>query len=143
MKRYIQAEKLNLSYKGGISSYSLFLLILSYVKANKNNLKIPIGTLFIEFLTFYANLNFGNYIINPKFEEKNEIYEILSEPNENYLIYIKDPFSGLNVSKSSFKVREIQFAFSKAASYIFNKLYLNNLEKNTESYNKILSGLLS
>ena len=143
MKRYIQAEKLNLSYKGGISSYSLFLLILSYVKANKNNLKIPIGTLFIEFLTFYANLNFGNYIINPKFEEKNEIYEISSEPNENYIIYIKDPFSGLNVSKSSFKVREIQFAFSKAASYIFNKLYLNNLEKNTESYNKILSGLLS
>ena len=31
---------------------------------------------------------------------------------KNYLIYIKDPFSGLNVSKSSFKVREIQFAFS-------------------------------
>ena len=147
MKRYIQAEKLNLSFKGGISSYSLFLLILAYIKSNKNNLKIPIGTILIEFLVFYSNLNFGNYIINPKNEEKNQIYEILSEPNENYLMFIKDPFTGFNVSKSSFRVRDIQFAFSKAATYIINSLYIYNnsqLEKNLESsYPKILSGLLS
>ncbi len=147
MKRYIQAEKLNLSFKGGISSYSLFLLILAYIKSNKNNLKIPIGTLLIEFLVFYSNLNFGNHIINPKNEEKNQIFEKLSEKNENYLMFIKDPFTGLNVSKSSFRVIDIQKSFLKAASYIINSLYIYNnpqLEKNLESsYTKILSGLLS
>ena len=90
MKRYIQAQKLNLSYKGGISSYSLFLLILSF---------------------------------------------------------IKDPFSGLNVSKSSFKIREIQFAFFKASNYIIDNLYIYSnkyLDKNVISYSKdnFLNGLL-
>ena len=147
MKRYIQVEKLNLSFKGGISSYSLFLLILSYIKSNKNNLKISIGTTLIEFLLFYSELNFGDYIINPKNEEKNQIYEKLSESNENSLMFIKDPFTGFNVSKSSFRVKDIQFAFSKAAIYIINSLYINNnsqSEKHLESsYTKILSGLLS
>ena len=147
MKRYIQAEKLNLSYKGGISSYSLFLLILSFIKVNKDNLKVPIGILLLEFINFYSNFNFGNYIINPKNEEKDEIYELLSKENDNYILYIKDPFSGLNVSKSSFKIREIQFAFFKASNYIIDNLYIYSnkyLDKNVISYSKdnFLNGLL-
>ena len=139
MKRYIQAQKLNLSYKGGISSYSLFLLILSFIKANKDNLKVPIGILLIEFINFYSNFDFGNYIINPKNEEKNEIFEFLSKENDNYILYIKDPFSGLNVSKSSFKIREIQFAFFKASNYIIDNLYIysnKHLDKNVISNSK-------
>ena len=147
MKRYIQAQELNLSYKGGISSYSLFLLILSFIKANKDNLKVPIGILLIEFINFYSNFDFGNYIINPKKEEKNEIYEFLSKENDNYILYIKDPFSGLNVSKSSFKIREIQFAFFKASNYIIDNLYIysnKHLDKNIISNSKdnFLNGLL-
>ncbi len=142
MKRYLQNEKLNLSYKGGISSYSLFLLILSFIKSNKNKLQMPIGSLLIEFLIFYSNLNFGNYIINPKNDNKNEIFEELFELNNNYLIHIKDPFSGLNVSKSSFKVSEIQFSFSKAAKYIINSIYIYYYSGKNLYESQILTGLI-
>ena len=142
MKRYLQNEKLNLSYKGGISSFSLFLLILSFIKSNKNKLQMPIGSLLIEFLIFYSNLNFGNYIINPKKDNKNEIFEELFELNNNYLIHIKDPFSGLNVSKSSFKVLEIQFSFSKAAKYIINSIYINYYSGKNLYESQILTGLI-
>ena len=44
MKRFLFNKKLNKSYQGGISSYSLFLMTLAFIKLYKNNYDIPIGS---------------------------------------------------------------------------------------------------
>ena len=68
IKRLLQVNKLNNSFNGGLSSFSLFLLVLSYVKMNRFNSppianSINLGKLFIEFLLFYSNFFDFNFTI--------------------------------------------------------------------------------
>ena len=147
MKRYLFNKKLNKSYQGGISSYSLFLLILSFIKFYKENIKIEIGSLLIGFLYYYSNFDFYNIEIRP-----NDDDNIYSAIENNYILYksnlnIIDPITGLNVAKSTFKIDQIKKAFQEGLDIIigyFEKSendYINNNNKNNHS--KILDIFLA
>ena len=139
LKRYMLKEGLNESYKGGISSYSLFLLILSYLKSNKVNVNISLGYLLIEILTFYSNFTFYNHIIFPGRDDY--IFQLNKNENFGNLIDIRDPITELNVAKSSFRVSDIQYSFAKAANYLVNHLSSFIKNHNDCKFTNILSGL--
>ena len=136
MKRFLLNRKLNKSYQGGISSYSLFLLTLAFIKNLKNIYDMPIGSLLIEYLCYYSNFNFYSYVIQPNKDNEKEIFL----KNESEMIYknnlkIIDPITGINVAKSTFKIEEIQKAFKEGFDIITSNLY--KINRNTESNNNI------
>ena len=146
MKKFLFNKKLNKSYQGGISSYSLFLLTLAFIKSNKNNFDIPIGSLFIEFLNFYSNFDFYDTLIKPN--EENNIFENF-ENNQKFHLNIIDPITGLNVAKSTFKMDSIQMAFREGLDIICSNLFEKNINNeinninNTQEHKKILDNFFA
>jgi DNA polymerase sigma len=125
MKRFLYNKKLNKSYQGGISSYSLFLMTLAFIKLYKNNYDIPIGSLFIEYLYFYSNFNFYNTLIQPS--KENNIFENIENNLQKCSLNIIDPITELNVAKSTFKIDQVQNAFREGFDNISNNLLEINL----------------
>ena len=124
LKRYFYIKKMNSSFEGGLSSYNLFLLILSYAKYQKIfNLnpykKINLGNFLVQFLEFFGIFDFKNYLIN---FNSPYIYEINNNIfyNSGKSLIILDPITGENASKSSYKITEIQKMFLNAY-YFFEK----------------------
>ena len=122
MKKFLFFNKLNSSYHGGLSSYSVFLMIYSYIKTMQNP---NIGSEVYLLFCFYANFDYANVAIdvnqtNP-FVMRNDLDE-----SANHKIVIYDPLTGLNVAKSSYRVDEIKAAFTKAANCLHKALYSNN-----------------
>ena len=142
MKRFLFNKKLNKSYQGGISSYSLFLLTLAFVKYYKNNYEIPIGSLLIEYLNYYVNFNFYTTVIQPNKDE--DIYSPIDENSNFYKcnLNIIDPITGLNVAKSTFKIDQIQKAFKEVLDNIIGNLYLSN-NNSIKNHKNILEVFLS
>ena len=145
MKKFLSQRELNQSYQGGISSFSLFLLIFAFIKYfSKNNIEFPIGSLLIEFLRFYSNFDFYNSIIKPNENNINDIYIMDDGCNNfyNYKINIVDPITGLNVAKSTFKIEEIKKAFKDGLDIIISNLYkitINENNINTDNVNANLN----
>jgi hypothetical protein len=54
LKRYLQIKKLNSSFNGGLSSFSLFLLIVAYIKYPKIKTRINLGRILIEMLELFG-----------------------------------------------------------------------------------------
>jgi len=129
LKRYFYIKKMNTSFDGGLSSYNLFLLILSYSKYQKlYNLnpykKINLGYYLIQFLEFFGIIfDFKNYLININ---SPYVYELnhYSNYNSGKSLIILDPLTGLNASKSSYKIWEIQKMFLNAYNF-FEKEKIN------------------
>lgn len=141
MKRYMKVLKLNNSFKGGLSSYSLFLLLFSFIKKertfslNKNE-EHSYGKEMFDFLGCYSFFDFDKYIIKPGDKTP---YILDSEKHEGQIV-ILDPVTNLNVSKSSFKVDEIKLAFNKAFEYLkFSSFRIQSEKKHTNS--DILTGM--
>ena len=71
LKQLLYYAKLNDPYQGGLSSYGLILLIVSFLQWNmfeKKDISIygnNVGTLFVDFLGFYSNLSYENIEIKP------------------------------------------------------------------------------
>lgn len=149
LKRFIQIKKLNSSFHGGISSYSLFLLLYAYliyiskIIDNKVNYKeffrLNLGRELLGFFSFYSNLNFGIYSIDVK---NNNPINLLDKLHENHILLV-DPITGLNVAKSTFRIEQIKYLFNNAILTINNLYYnkINNIKIN-EDYN-FLHELLS
>ena len=139
LKRYMQIKKLNSSFHGGISSYSLFLLLYAYILQNKNktnnnfeDINDNLGNDLFGFFSFYSNLNFEMYSIDVK---KDNPICLLDKPHENSIMLI-DPITGLNVAKSTFRIEQIKYVFSNATMVLNNIFYekINNIT-NDEDYN--------
>lgn len=121
LKRYMHINKLNSTYKGGISSYSLFLLVLSYFQYLNENKHLynfnNIGKKLYHFFDFFCHFNFESFIVDvskiPCF--------ILNNSNENNITII-DPITSLNVSKSSYQLDEIKNTFGKGMILLYNKM---------------------
>ena len=135
LKRYFKEMNMHKNYTGGLCSFSLFLLVLSFCKCNKQ-CESPTKLLyyFLENFTYFDYCNYcidvekeNCYILKEKNEniteksvsEENSSYDTNYDMHEKEEIYIVDPISKLNVSKSSFKIDEIILTFRKA----FNLLY--------------------
>ena len=120
LKRYMKINKLNSSFHGGLSSYSLFLLLYSYIKS----MYIPnntIGHYLYGFFEFYSNFNFGIYLINSKFDCP---FMILDELHESGMMLI-DPITSLNVAKSTFRIDQIKSVLTKGMIIIRNLILAN------------------
>ena len=140
LKRFLFNRKLNRSYEGGISSYSLFLLTLAFIKYFENNYDMPIGSILIEYLNYYSNFDFYSSIIQPY---KNDINEIYIKNDNNSILYkynlnIIDPITGSNVSKSTCKMDQIKNTFKEGLNIIIGNLYKINKDNNNGKNKKIL-----
>jgi DNA polymerase sigma len=130
LKRYMKINKLNSSYTGGLSSYSLFLLVYAFVKFNffpGNNL----GQYLLGFLEFYSNFNFGIFSINVN---SNNPFILLNELHECGMLVI-DPITNLNVAKSTFKVDQIKSVLTKGVINIRNVINQKKVESNNNIIN--------
>ena len=127
LKRYMQINKLNSSFNGGISSMSLFLLVFAFIKFNIINFfGNSIGKTLYDFFMFYNNFNFRFYSIDIQSENPFLFTEL-----HTGMILI-DPITRLNVSKSTYRVDEIKFAFTKAAIVINNIISMGGIMENEE-----------
>ena len=137
---------MNKSFTGGLSSYSLFLLILAYFKYNKTSMnnddlegkELSLGKSLFYIFEKYSFFDYKNFGIDV---EGKQIFFPL-DINNNFdirheEIKIIDPFTRLNVSKSSFQVDEIKNTFNKALYFLKieswqykNKNNENNINNN-------------
>ena len=120
LKRFMKINKLNSSFHGGLSSYSLFLLLYSYIKymfLQTNSL----GHYLYGFFEFYSNFNFGIYYINPILDCP---FMILDELHESGMMLI-DPITSLNVAKSTFRIDQIKSVLTKGMVIIRNIFFTN------------------
>ena len=101
LKQILYLSHLNNPYKNGISSYSLILLIVSFLQTkimmniSIDDFKPNLGILLIDFFNFYNNLVFSNIEIRPKLDvlEVKEAVVIYQKffPGKNYNFIIRDP----------------------------------------------------
>lgn len=154
IKKYLKNIGLNNYYTGGLSSFSIFLLVFSFYKyiikifGNEIVNNYYIGQFLIQFLDFYSKFNFSEYIININKEipfiikEKRNISEnkpkiLNNNTNNNNLninniynsnnmasVVILDPFTLNNIASNSFRIIEIQQRFDSLKSNL-----LVNFEK--------------
>ena len=120
LKRFMKINKLNSSFHGGLSSYSLFLLLYSYIKY----MFLPtnsLGHYLYGFFEFYSNFNFGIYYINPILDCP---FMILDELHESGMMLI-DPITSLNVAKSTFRIDQIKSVLTKGMIIIRNIFFTN------------------
>ena len=119
LKRALKLTDMNNSYKGGLSSYTLFLLVISFLKntnkTNGINTNKPktnsYGHAFHDTVKFFSKFNFYSNIID--IENKNG--EIFLKRNKRYnspeyknIPIILDPVNGQNAGKSSFRINDVQ-----------------------------------
>ena len=131
IKRYFRIMKMNKSFTGGLSSYSLFLLILAFLKNCEE--KMNLGKLFYYFMEKYSFFDFKKLgidvegkefyypldnIINDNEIQNSDNYDDISEHVRTEEIKILDPFTKLNVAKSSFRLDEIKNTFNKALYFL-------------------------
>ena len=73
LKRILSICKMNTSFKGGLASFSLFLLLLSYIKIHRRNINSQVvnyGKLLIEFLLHYGTFcDFKFTVIDPNLDK--------------------------------------------------------------------------
>ena len=139
LKRYMKINKLNSSFHGGLSSYSLFLLVYGYIKSF-NIPGLSIGNYLYGFLDFYSNFNFGIHSINVSF---NNPFVALNELHEAGIMLI-DPITKLNVAKSTFRIDQIKSVLMKGVIIIRNIIYqkmIGNKNFNYENKNIFLDEL--
>ena len=166
LKRYFYYKKMNSSFFGGLSSYNLFLLLLSYAKYSRmlansseiiennstnNKSNINLGSFLFNFLDCFKIFNFNQCIIDINSPNIYINYEMVIPENSKELnfgksIVIIDPLTGVNASKSSYKIEEIQKTFSEASDFFYNEKIKYDKEGKTKisknNHNKdILMGL--
>ena len=157
LKRYFKIMGMNKSYTGGLCSYSLFLLVLSFCKCNKQCLS-PTKLLYY-FMENFTYFDYCNYCIDVKCDncyilkdkEKVEfnlenIEKSMSEENSSFdtnydlyekeEIFIVDPISSSNVSKSSFRVDEIILTFRKGFNLLYYEGWYYDCYNNTNNSNE-------
>ena len=120
LKRCLQEKKINYSYKGGLSSYVLFLLVYSFTKYNfvNNNKKLTSGELLIDFLFYYVMIiDFNHTLINANLKNPFLIcYNLETIPT------ILDPITLNNAAKSVFKIFDVVNFFNE----IYKDIYIIN-----------------
>ena len=154
LKRYFYYKKMNTAFLGGLSSYNLFLLLLSYakfLKISQNSENTNLGYFLFHFLYFFKIFDFKQYAIN--INSNTNIYDLLppesaKEFNLGKSIVIIDPLTGVNASKSSYKIDDIQNTFSEAFDFFQNEEIKYDKEgktkinkKNNNNDKKIVMGL--
>ena len=150
IKRILTQLKMNNPYKGGLSSYPLFLLCIAYMKSFNSNIEKyksnRFGHIFHDLIKFYSNFNFLNSIIDL---DNNKIFLNRDKRNINETTpIIYDPITKLNSGKSCFRIIEIKNIFEVIYSVMENirneyeKHNNKNDNKEEDLMRKIISNVL-
>ena len=120
MKKFLKKNKMNNYYKGGISSYSLFILLFAFIKYKKGLMftKENVGILLQQFLEFYATFDFYRYGINLNYPIP--FFDYLSIGCVDFPVII-DPITSMNIGSGSYRIREIQQMLAKLACELKQK----------------------
>ena len=129
LKRYFKLMKMNKSFHGGLSSYSLYLLIYTFCKKCRKDISLSPSKTLYYFLAFFSAFKFDKIPIDVEktddlFLNNNYFYNnfnIYEEENSKKEINIIDPLTKLNVAKSSFKVEEIQNTFRSFHDFLITE----------------------
>ena len=89
IKKFLSSKKLNNGNNGGMSSYSIIILVIHfyqiYISNNENKINLNFGNLFIMFLNYYVNeFDYQNNGISIK--EGGKVFKIISKFKWNYEI---------------------------------------------------------
>ena len=124
LKQFLTQRQLNEVYYGGISSYSLILLLVSFLQLHPRycatDTNANLGVLLIEFFELYGrNFNYmktgislteGGYYFS-----KEELTQEPEYSGENAFLYIKDPISPMeNAGRGCFGMWQVKQAFEHA-----------------------------
>ena len=137
LKRLLKVTFLNNSYKGGLSSYTLFLLTTAFHKFNENKKNPNNNTyahFFNELMKFYSNFDFMSVMVNVAEDMPYMEYDISIAEGVPIII---DPVTSLNAGKSSFNIGEVVNMFGGVVKIVndiktnYDKgLYNNNSNVN-------------
>ena len=84
LKQLLKASSLNNPYFGGLSSYALFLLIVSYLQSHeqgKEIAKVNLGKVLISFLSFYGSFDHENIGVSCQLPLKRQALHLDIKPN--------------------------------------------------------------
>lgn len=123
LKQFLTQRNLNEVYYGGMSSYSLILLVVSFLQLHPRNAATDpnanLGVLLIEFFELYGrNFNYmktGITVLNDgSYFSKDEIQHS-SDRSDNSLLYIVDPTNPEeNASRGCYGMWQVKQAFEQA-----------------------------
>lgn len=129
LKQLIFNAKLYDPYQGGISSYGLILMLVTYLQY-KMFYKIPIepikpnlGILLVDFFNFYGSMKFSAVEMKPlKVNEPIESVPIINKGADMLVVTLWDPLnSSNNVTKSTYKVVSLENLFYFSYFSIFHR----------------------
>lgn len=132
-KRFLRRLRMNEVYKGGISPYSLFLMVLYIIRSKKIRPSKKIKNWYLLFSLFeiFSVFNFSLYGIN----ENNVCFPLGFENNAHHP-YIIDPLTGLNICRvGSCSGLDINFTFKLGYDNLesVKKFYKEKFEKELSS----------
>ena len=131
----LKSANLNKANSGGLPSYGLILMIVSFLQSQKDNITSTFeieninGKLFYDFLNHYGNFDFTKYMIitylknelNAPINEKENQFNFGPNPNIKE-ITILDPLNKQNnVAKCTYQFMNVKIAFSIAFMVVNNE----------------------
>ncbi|KAJ8668160.1 hypothetical protein QAD02_009823 [Eretmocerus hayati] len=124
LKQFLLQRDLNEVFTGGISSYSLILMTISFLqlhpRANVNDPSVNLGVLLIEFLELYGRkFNYVKTGIRVKgggtYISKEEVQREMIDGHRPSLLCIEDPLTpGNDIGRSSYGALYVKDAFDWA-----------------------------
>lgn len=135
LKIFLQQRELNEVYTGGIGSYALLVMLLTYLQTHANKLirghlheqsrlEQNLGVLLVDFFEFYGrSLNVKDVGISCRdgghfFKKKERGFFDSKKP---FMLTVEDPQAPTNdIAKSSFNFQKVRFAFMLAHRQLTN-----------------------
>lgn len=119
LKQMLKVWGFNDAYTGGLSSYALFLMIVSFLQEKRKpalKSEVNMGETLLEFIRYYAQLDFSQYAICCKLPgEQSEKQNLYLNTNSDFNFFLQprvvidDPLmASNNVGKSAFRFQEIK-----------------------------------
>jgi hypothetical protein len=131
LKKLLKYKNLNNYYSGGLSSFSLFIMVFAFYKykciINKFEKNENLGIFFYQFIDFYSNFDFYSYGIN----YKNFFpYFIINNNHFQNIPIIIDPITQNNIGSGTFKIENIKELFKDLKIYLDTKYNCEEKDEN-------------
>uniref|UniRef100_A0A182N5V0 polynucleotide adenylyltransferase n=1 Tax=Anopheles dirus TaxID=7168 RepID=A0A182N5V0_9DIPT len=141
LKQFLLQRDLNEVFTGGISSYSLILMCISFLQQHhrKPNASSNLGVLLIEFFELYGRkfnyMKIGISVKSGRYIPKEELQREMIDGHRPSLLCIEDPLTpGNDIGRSSYGALHVKHAFEYA--YIVLIQAVLPLDKNLNDCNR-------
>ncbi|XP_053679709.1 non-canonical poly(A) RNA polymerase protein Trf4-1-like [Anopheles nili] len=141
LKQFLLQRDLNEVFTGGISSYSLILMCISFLQQHhrKPNASSNLGVLLIEFFELYGRkfnyMKIGISVKSGRYIPKEELQREMIDGHRPSLLCIEDPLTpGNDIGRSSYGALHVKHAFEYA--YIVLMQAVLPLDKNLNDCNR-------